>query len=266
MIGAKVNRRKSAQRRARLRLPAWRIPWRTLAAVPLGATDLVLFGMLGKALLDQPVEKLVVQGGFQRVTAVQIEAAVAREITRGFLSVDLGAVRERLRAIDWVDEARVGRVWPDTVTVQITEHQAAARWGATGLLNTRGELFTDSAQHPFPELPSLVGPTGTEHEVAKRYLAVRGLLVAAELTLEALEMDQRGAWRVLLSGGQEIRLGRQDVDKRLATFFAVVAPVLRAELARVKYVDLRYTNGFAVGWRDAEGTQVAHAAEEAGRG
>lgn len=265
MIGGKANRRKSAKR-SRLKLPAWRIPWRTLVAAPLGAAGLVTFGMLGKALLDQPVEKLVVQGGFQRVTAVQVEAAVASELKNGFLSIDLGAVRERLRAIDWVDEVRVGRVWPDTVTVQITEHKAAARWGESGLLNTRGELFIDNAQYELPELPSLSGPPGTELTVAQRYLAVRGPLVSAELTLEALEMDERGAWRVLLAGGQEIRLGRQDVDKRLATFFSVVAPVLRAELARVKYVDLRYTNGFAVGWLDSDTPRMAQSAEGASRG
>jgi cell division protein FtsQ len=259
MIRPKVNRRKADTRRAKLRLPALRVPWRSLAAGMLGTGVLIGAGLLGKELLDQPVQKLIVQGGLQRVTAVQIEAAVAPELDDGFLSADLGKMRERVRALDWVDQVRVGRVWPDTVTVQITEHRAAARWRESGLLNTRGELFTEHAQYDFPELPSLVGPPGTEHEVAKRYLDVRGPLVAAELALESIEMDERGAWRVLLAGGQEIRLGRQDVDARLATFFRVVAPALGTQLSRVQYVDLRYTNGFAVGWLP-EATSLAKAA------
>ena len=52
------------------------------------------------------------------------------------------------------------------------------------------------------------------------------------------------------AGDQEIRLGRRDIDERLYRFFDVVAPALANELKRVAYVDLRYTNGFAVGWRD----------------
>ena len=151
-------------------------------------------------------------------------------------------------ALDWIDQVQVRRAWPDTVVVSVTEHQAAARWGDNGLLNTRGELFTDNAQYDFPELPHLAGPPGSEQEVARRYLAVRGLLVQAELTLTALTMDERGAWRVVLGGGQEIRLGRRDVDERLYKFFDVVAPALATDFSRVKYVDLRYTNGFAVGW------------------
>ena len=266
MSRGKVNRRKAEKRLGKLRWPAWQVPWRALLLPPLGLATLLVAAALGKELLDQPVRKLVVQGGFQRVTPVQIEAALAAELDEGFLSIDLAELRARLRAIDWVDQVRVGRVWPDTVTVQITEHQAAARWGKNGLLNTRGELFTENAQHEFPELPSLAGPPGSEHEVAKRYLAVRGPLVAAELGLASLEMDERGAWRVVLAGGQEIRLGRQDVDKRLATFFGVVAPALGAELARAKYVDLRYTNGFAVGWLEPNTADLARAPEAASRG
>jgi cell division protein FtsQ len=121
----------------------------------------------------------------------------------------------------------------------------------------RGELFTDSSQHAFPELPSLGGPRGSERDVARRYLAVRGKLTEAGLALESLAVDERGSWRLVLGGGQEIRLGRRDIDERLYRFFDVVAPTLSAELKRVEYVDLRYTNGFAVGWRDGPPANLA---------
>ena len=99
-----------------------------------------------------------------------------------------------MKSLDWVDRVSVGRAWPDKVIVRITEHQAAARWGENGLLNVRGELFTEHAQHAFPELPSLAGPPGTEQDVARRYLAVRGRLAEADLKLERLSEDERGAW------------------------------------------------------------------------
>jgi cell division protein FtsQ len=181
------------------------------------------------------------------------------------MSIDLGELRARVKAIDWVDRVSAGRQWPDTLIVRVTEHQAAARWGEEGLLNVRGELFTEHSEHAFPELPSLAGPSGSEQEVAKRYLAVRGRLAEADLKLERLSMDQRGAWSLVLGGGQEIRLGRRDIDERLLRFFDVVAPALAGELPRVSYVDLRYTNGFAVGWRASDGGTLA-AAGAADRG
>jgi cell division protein FtsQ len=217
-------------------------------------------------VLDQPIRNLVVEGTFQRVTPIQVEAAVADGLNSGFLTVNLAALQERVQLLDWVDRASVGRRWPDTLIVRVAEHQAAARWGESGLLNVRGELFTDYSQHSFAELPSLAGPPGSERDVARRYLAVRGKLVEADLSLERLELDERGSWRLVLGGGQEIRLGRRDIDERLFRFFHTVAPALAAELKSVEYVDLRYTNGFAVGWRDGPPASLASVAAVPDRG
>jgi cell division protein FtsQ len=269
-MGRKGNRRRVESKLAKWRLPQLEVPWRgrlktALAVASLGAA---LFGLFKGAqlVLDRPARNLVVEGTFQRVTPLQIEAAVTNGLDAGFVSTDLGELRRRVKAIDWVDRVNVGRSWPDTLIVRITEHQAAARWGENGLLNVRGELFTEQAQHDFPELPRLAGPRGSEREVARRYLAVRGKLAEADLTLQSLSMDERGAWLLVLGSGQEIRLGRRDIDDRLYRFFDVVAPALANELKRVAYVDLRYTNGFAVGWRDPASSGITAVAQVGDRG
>jgi len=261
MFGRRANRRRVESRLKRVKLPTVGAVWlrrlRALLVLPLAALTLY-GGFKGLQLaLDQPVRNLVVEGTFQRVTPIQVEAAVAEGLNAGFMTVNLSVLRERVQGLDWVDRANVGRRWPDTLIVRVTEHQAAARWGETGLLNVRGELFTERSQHSFAELPSLAGPPGTERDVARRYLAVRGKLAEAGLTLESLELDERGAWRLVLGGWQEIRLGRRDIDERLYRFFRLVAPTLAADLKRVAYVDLRYTNGFAVGWRDGPPADLA---------
>jgi hypothetical protein len=51
--------------------------------------------------------------------------------------------------------------------------------------------------------------------------------------------------------GPGVRLGRAQRDGRLDRFARVVVPALDERLARAEYVDMRYTNGFAVAWRDA---------------
>jgi cell division protein FtsQ len=270
MLGRRANRRRVESRLSRLNLPAFGARWlrwlRTAATLALSAAVLYGAGKGVQLVLDQPVRNLIVEGTFQRVTPVQVEGAAADELDAGFLTVDLAALRARVEALDWVDHANVGRRWPDTLIVRVTEHQAAARWGENGLLNVRGELFTENAQHAFPELPSLAGPPGSERDVARRYLAVRGKLAEADLALERLQMDERGAWRLVLGGGQEVRLGRRDIDERLYRFFEVVAPALAAQLERIEYVDLRYTNGFAVGWREGPPANLAAVAQVPDRG
>jgi cell division protein FtsQ len=258
------NRRKIVRRP--WRWPKLAVNWRALAIAPAAALALAILVPLGGELLDRPVGALVVDGTFQHVTAVQVQAAAAEGMRGGFLSLDLGELRDRVAALDWVDSVRVSRVWPDVVRVRVTEHQAAASWGDTGLLNIRGELFTTNARHPYAELPKLSGPDGRERDVARLYLAVRGRLAAAQLTLESLSMDARGAVDVVLGGGQEIKLGRHDVDARLERFFAVVAPALAGEIERIEYVDLRYPNGFAVGWEAPTEPALARLTETGNRG
>jgi len=239
------------------KIPKIKINWRAILIPP---TVLVAIGgavFVAQTLLDRPVGKLQLQGVFQRVTPIQVEAALAPALDRGFLSSNLGELRQRVATLEWVDQVEIARVWPDTLTIRVSEHQAAARWGETGLLNTHGELFTDESRHEFPELPRLNGPDGGEARVADQYLSLRGRLTQANLALTALTMDDRGAWQIELSSGQMIRLGKSHLPERLDRLFRVVVPALATELQRIEYVDMRYTNGFSVGWVDEPALHVA---------
>jgi cell division protein FtsQ len=209
---------------------------------------------------DRPIGKVEVGGQFQRVAPLQIEEMVAPFRGSGFLSVDLDALRAALETIPWVDRARVERRWPNGVRVLITEHVAGARWGESGLMNTRGELFLTDARHIPQELPHLIGPPGTETQVARLYLETYPRLLGVGMRLSRVELDARGAWQLTLGNGVAVRLGRQDVPARLERFISVASPVVAARAAEVRYVDLRYSNGFSVGWNVP--TRVARDAED----
>ncbi len=239
------NRRRPASRRIELPNLEWPRAGRfagTLAA--LAALALLL--ALG---LDQPVRSIVIDGPFQRVAAVEVEQAARGSLQGGFVSADLDALRKSVEALAWVDRARVQRLWPDRVRVEIVEQQAAARWGEDGLLNTRGELFANGVRHVPPELPRLDGPPGTEWQVAQRYLAIQGRLVEQGLRVGALRLDARGAWELDLSNGVTVRLGRRQVDERMDRFVEIGAQVIAGRAADIHYVDMRYSNGFSIGWR-----------------
>lgn len=210
--------------------------------------------------LDRPIAKVEVGGQFQRVALLQIEEVVAPFRGAGFLSVDLDALRAALQRIDWVDRARVERQWPNGVRVRITEHVAAARWGDEGLMNTRGELFITQARHVPPELPQLIGPPGTESQVARLYLRTYPRLLDVGMRLARVELDARGAWQLTLANDVVVRLGRQDLEGRLERFIRVASPLVATRGGEVRYVDLRYSNGFSVGWNAL--TRVARDGED----
>ena len=248
MLGTRKPKNRRRQEGRRWRLPV--VDWRRVA---LSVASVATLATLGSALawtLDQPIQTVSVQGLFQRVSPVDVERAV-KDRVRGFglVSVSLPAVQRSIEALPWVDTATVGRAWPRGLSVVVIEQVAAARWGANGLLNARGELFASETRHIPPELPRLSGPAGTEGQVAQRYLAIQGRMVEGGMRIVALRLDARGAWEIDLDNGVRVRLGRRQVDERFERFVAAALPLVAQRSGDIDYVDMRYTNGFAVGWR-----------------
>jgi len=207
--------------------------------------------------LDRPVRRVLVEGAFQRVSPPEIESAVAEVVRGGLASVDLDEVRGRIEKIDWVDSAVVSRQWPDAIRVVVVEQVAAARWNDSGLLNARGELFIRNARFVPPELPLLQGPDDSESAVAQLYLEAQGRLLEAGLRLTGVRLDERGAWELQLGNGLVVRLGRQAVTDRLDRFIRLASPMVAKRASEITYVDMRYTNGFSVGWNKSSALAVA---------
>jgi cell division protein FtsQ len=201
--------------------------------------------------LNRPIRAISMDGAFQRVSPGQVEKAVAPYAQAGFMSVDLDRIQRAVEQVPWVDHAQVQRRFPNIVHVTVVEEIAAARWGEAGLLNTRGELFVRQADHLPAELPRLSGPDGSQSRVAQRYLSAQGRMLEAGLRIAALRLDERGAWEMDLDSGVTVRLGRRDVDQRLDRFIRTASQVIAHRLGDIDYVDMRYSNGFAIGWRGA---------------
>ncbi len=210
-------------------------------------------------MLDRPIRSIEISGSFQRVTALRIEEAISDALEDGFVSADLGVIQQRIVALPWIDTATVARRWPNRLRITVTEQVPAAIWGERGLMNVRGELFVTDARHIPAELPRLAGPDNRSADVAKRYLAVRDRLIPLGLDLRRVRLDPRGAWDMTLQNGVEVRLGRRDVDARMELFLDIVADIITGRASDIDYVDMRYSNGFTIGWANGSRTPVEDA-------
>jgi cell division protein FtsQ len=252
--------RKSGNRRRTETARRWKLPalnWRRLGYAGGSVAAVAALAWCVALLLDQPIERVTVKGSFQRITAPEVEKAVRAELRgAGFISVDLARVSRALRRLPWVDGASVQRRWPRGLEVEVTEQVAVARWNQTDLVNARGERFLAAARFVPPELPRLSGPEGTETTVVEHYLAAQGRVVEAGMRLTAIGLDARGAWDLTLDNGVRVRLGRLRYEERFERFASAALRLVAQRATDIDYVDMRYTNGFAVGWR-AGSTRLA---------
>lgn len=190
-----------------------------------------------------PLREVKVDGQLTHVTREQIKLIVARHLKGNFFTLNLERTREAFQKLPWARNVTVRRQWPDQIVVVVEEHEALARWGNLALVNRHGELFHAAAD---AELPVFYGPGDGVMEVTKGYGLYSQALNRANIKIEQVILSPRRAWEIKTDQGMLIVLGRVDVVNRLERFVKAYEHTISQLNVKLKYVDLRYPNGFAV--------------------
>lgn len=190
-----------------------------------------------------PLRDIQVTGDVAHVTHEQVEAVVTRELRGNFFTVDLAQARAAFEKLPWVRKVNVRRQWPDRLEFAVEEHRPLARWGSTALVSAQGEVFEAAIN---TTLPVLQGPEGTAPEVVSRFQAFQLALEPVGKHIVHMTLSARRAWVLKLDDGMVLELGRDNLDSRLAGFVAAYERTVARLPQPSTYIDLRYTNGFAV--------------------
>jgi cell division protein FtsQ len=190
-----------------------------------------------------PLNSVRLSAAPQRVDTAEVMQVVRNEVRGNFFTVDIERLRQSLEKLPWVRNVSIRREFPQRLAVRLEEHQALARWNNVALVNRQGEIFAANIEQA---LPSFIGQDGAAAEVTQQYTQFSQQLAALDLQVTQLALSPRHAWQLRLSNGMVLELGREDMQQRLARFVEVYPYSLVAIQSRVKYVDLRYRNGFAV--------------------
>ncbi|MGD8588216.1 MAG: cell division protein FtsQ/DivIB [Chromatiales bacterium] len=194
-----------------------------------------------------PVRVVGIEGEMRFLERERLEQAVIQAVKGSFFSVDLDRIRTEVADLPWVDGVTVRRVWPDTLRVRVLEQQPLAHWGKEALLNQRGEIFRPQPLPAFPQLAVLEGEAEDALSISREFQRIDTLLQTVGLEMSRVKVDARQAWQLHTRDGLEINLGRKQILPRLARFVRLY-PQLEQSQARLKRVDLRYTNGFSASW------------------
>ncbi|MGB3290312.1 MAG: cell division protein FtsQ/DivIB [Burkholderiaceae bacterium] len=198
------------------------------------------------------------------VSAAGVQATIAGRVMGNFFSVDLDRTREVIETAPWVRHARIRRVWPNALRIQIEEQQPLALWNENQMINSWGEAFSAN-QGELPDdadLPQLNGPESSERLVVQRYAELARWFAPLNLRVQEVTLSPRYAWEVELSDGVRLSLGRDpaadvaDPHGRSGALpfaarierFVQIWPKLTERLdgRAISSADLRYANGFAI--------------------
>jgi cell division protein FtsQ len=184
----------------------------------------------------------------------QVAQVFARDFGRSIYLCPIAERRRMLLAIDWVKDATVSRIWPNKLSIRITERtpvafvQVAGARGGTrfGLVDADGVLL-DPLRATKLNLPVMVGITGADTEEIRR-LRVKRLMrlqqeLGSDLMAKISEIDVSDVENVKVTQKFEKRvvvlmLGNHDFLPRMNNFLNNYEQI-RTRMQDATILDLR---------------------------
>jgi len=202
-----------------------------------------------------PINTVKITANFQYITRKQIENVLANYSNDSFISLPVGRLKSDLNALDWANGAYIERVWPDTLKITLEEKLPVAIW-KQALMTNDGQLFSINGEDLNKQalddsLPKLSGPDQQKLDVLQNFQKLSKLLSSYGLRAVSLELRDNQAWDLGLINGVQLRLGKRDLEKRVLRFCKAYSAVFADKPEQLSSVDLRYTHGMAVQWKES---------------
>ena len=151
--------------------------------------------------------------GRVRTTREEVRNSIGAVQGAPILAVDIRAVRERIQALPWVQEAEVERALPDMLVVRLIERETLAIWD-------RGKKFAvvDTTGRPIPfaeprdhaHLPVIRGDGAAEAVPAILGMLAKERDIAQRIT--GLTFVSKRRWNVHLDWRIEIKLPEEGAE------------------------------------------------------
>ena len=199
-----------------------------------------------------PVRFVRVEGNFQYISKAAIKNKILPLVTTSLFAANIQSIQAATMAMPWVKQVKIKRIWPDTIDIRVYEQQPTARWREDSLLNIHGEVFKPKEMKQFSSLLRIDGPDGYEKRLFEIIQGLQAALADQSLGLQEFSVSERRSWKLQLNNGMELQLGKVEPLQKFQRLLKTL-PVLAASsidiLDKIRKVDMRYPNGFAITWK-----------------
>lgn len=145
-----------------------------------------------------------------------IKQKLATQLGNSLFDFDVGEARQHVLSNPWVEQARVRKVYPDTVVIDLVEREPVALWKADGVVNiisADGTVIAEAGlQHM--RLPQVVGKGA--NDTASEFLSYISRFSSITSRAKAYVRVADRRWNIHLDNGPKIMLPEHDWQAALA--------------------------------------------------
>jgi len=196
-----------------------------------------------------PIETIRISGQLKQLDTRNIQKQLEHYLGQGFFSVDIKSIQQKISQQAWIESVSIQRVWPDKLAVHITEKVPVARWNEQHLLSNRGVIFSAQSNR-FMQLPLINGYAGKPLDLLQRFNVMKQKFMAQGVEVSEMKEDSKGALTLLLNSNLIVKIGSDKSDIKIKHLLAVYDQQIKPREDRIKQIDFRYSNGFAIAWKD----------------
>jgi len=195
-----------------------------------------------------PISTIKVAATYKHMTHKELETVLSKYLDNSFFTLPVSKLQNELNSIEWIDTAEIERVWPDTLKIRLIEKEPIAVWG-NALMTAEGKLFNQGHVGNETNMPILNGPNTQQLEVLQVYEKLSKILSEYGLKPVGLQLRENQAWVLRMSNDVLVYLGKKEIEERLLRFCKAYPAVFAEKAEQLASVDLRYSRGMAVQWK-----------------
>ncbi|MDU0809957.1 MAG: FtsQ-type POTRA domain-containing protein [Burkholderia sp.] len=230
-----------------------------LAAIALRVLFILSLAVTGLIYLIRyqafAIQTIRIVGDTTHVKLQIVKDNVVRKIKGNFFTIDLGIVQRDFEKMPWIHRASVRRIWPNALLITLEEYKPLSIWGTNDhsnrIVSIDGDIFTVNRDEFKGKLPLLYGPENSVKDIVAHYYNFKQWFAYLNLKPKKIILSPRYAWSIDLSNGMHVEVGKEKDNKLFLNYimYRLISAwpiVIERWGNNIKYVDLRYSNGFVI--------------------
>ena len=168
---------------------------------------------------------------------------------KSFFNINLDYLKNSIEKVAWVKNAYIRRSYPNEVIIFIEEYTPVAVWNNDYYISENGYIF--SANKIEKKLPKISSYSNRNIIIFEYFSLILDGIRKNKLNDKVLLIKENEirSLTVLLESNIAIKFGSKNIKERIGIFFKAYKTLNTSDLKKIRYIDMRYSNGFSIGWK-----------------
>ena len=169
--------------------------------------------------------------------------------SKSFFNFKINILKKEIEKVPWVKSADIRRVYPGEIKIYIEEHVPIAIWNNKSYMNDTGDIFF--IRDIEKKLP-VINSNKNRNKIMFVYFSLLLKYISDynfDIKIKKIEENDIRSLSAYLSSGIIVKFGSKDIKDKIHTFIKLYKTLNSSDLEKIGYIDMRYSNGFSIGWK-----------------